>query len=29
MERMYTYKYRLYPTKEQIIYLSKLFGCCR
>ena len=29
MERMYTYKYRLYPTKEQIVYLSKLFGCCR
>ena len=29
MERMYTYKYRLYPDKEQVIYLSKLFGCCR
>ena len=29
MERMYTYKYRLYPNKEQTIYLSKLFGCCR
>ena len=29
MERMYTYKYRLYPTKEQMVYLSKLFGCCR
>ena len=29
MERMYTYKYRLYPDKEQTIYLSKLFGCCR
>ena len=29
MERMYTYRYRLYPTKEQILYLSKLFGCCR
>ena len=29
MERMYTYRYRLYPTKEQIVYLSKLFGCCR
>ena len=28
MERMYTYRYRLYPTKEQVIYLSKLFGCC-
>ena len=26
---MYTYKYRLYPDKEQITYLSKLFGCCR
>ena len=29
MERMYTYRYRLYPDKEQTIYLSKLFGCCR
>ena len=29
MERMYTYRYRLYPNKEQTIYLSKLFGCCR
>ena len=29
MERMYTYKYRLYPDKEQTNYLSKLFGCCR
>lgn len=29
MERMYTYKYRLYPNKEQAAYLSKLFGCCR
>ena len=29
MERLYTYKYRLYPDKEQVIYLSKLFGCCR
>lgn len=29
MERMYTYRYRLYPTKEQMVYLSKLFGCCR
>ena len=28
-ERLYTYKYRLYPDKEQTIYLSKLFGCCR
>ena len=23
------YKYRLYPTVEQIIYLIKTFGCCR
>ena len=29
MERLYTYKYRLYPNKEQATYLSKLFGCCR
>ena len=29
MEKIYTYRYRLYPTKEQIVYLSKLFGCCR
>ena len=29
MERIYTYRYRLYPDKEQVIYLSKLFGCCR
>ena len=29
MERMYTYKYRLYPDKGQATYLSKLFGCCR
>lgn len=29
MKRMYTYRYRLYPNKEQTIYLSKLFGCCR
>ena len=29
MERMYTYKYRLYPSKGQATYLSKLFGCCR
>ena len=29
MERMYTYKYKLYPNKEQAAYLSKLFGCCR
>ena len=28
-ERLYTYKYRLYPDKEQVVYLSKLFGCCR
>lgn len=29
MERMYTYKFRLYPTDEQKIFLSKVFGCCR
>ena len=28
-KRLYTYKYRLYPDKEQVVYLSKLFGCCR
>ena len=28
-ERLYTYKYRLYPDKKQVVYLSKLFGCCR
>ena len=26
---MYAYKFRLYPTDEQKIFLSKLFGCCR
>ena len=29
MKRIYTYKFRLYPNKEQVVYLSKLFGCCR
>lgn len=29
MERMYTYKFRLYPNKEQKIYLANVFGCCR
>lgn len=29
MERMYTYRYRLYPDEEQEAYLSRLFGCCR
>ena len=29
MERIYTYKFRLYPTDEQKIFLSKVFGCCR
>lgn len=29
MERMYTYKFRLYPTDEQKVFLSKVFGCCR
>jgi putative transposase len=24
-----SYKYRLYPTKQQIILLDKHFGCCR
>lgn len=28
-ERLYTYRYRLYPDNEQVVYLSKLFGCCR
>ena len=29
MERTYTYKFRLYPNKEQEIYLANVFGCCR
>lgn len=29
MERIYTYKFRLYPTDEQKVFLSKVFGCCR
>lgn len=29
MERIYTYKFRLYPNKEQEIYLANVFGCCR
>lgn len=29
MERVYTYKFRLYPTDEQRTFLSKVFGCCR
>lgn len=29
MERMYTYKFRLYPNKEQQDYLANVFGCCR
>ncbi len=29
MERTYTYKFRLYPNKEQEIYLANIFGCCR
>lgn len=29
MDRMYTYKFRLYPNKEQQIYLANVFGCCR
>ena len=29
MERIYTYKFRLYPSKEQEIYLANVFGCCR
>lgn len=29
MERVYTYKFRIYPNKEQEIYLAKVFGCCR
>ncbi len=26
---MYTYKFRLYPNKEQQVYLANVFGCCR
>lgn len=29
MERVYTYKFRLYPNKEQQDYLANVFGCCR
>lgn len=29
MERIYTYKFRLYPNKEQQVYLVNVFGCCR
>ena len=29
MERMYTYKFRIYPNKEQQDYLANVFGCCR
>ncbi len=29
MKRTYTYKFRLYPNKEQESYLAKVFGCCR
>ncbi len=29
MERIYTYKFRLYPSKEQESYLAKVFGCYR
>ena len=29
MERMYTYKYRLYPNKSQEELILKHIGCCR
>ena len=29
MIRQITYKYRIYPSDEQIIQLAKTFGCCR
>lgn len=29
MERVYTYKFRIYPNKKQGIYLANVFGCCR
>lgn len=29
MERLYTYKFRLYPNREQQVYLANAFGCCR
>ena len=29
MDRMYTYKFRLYPNKKQQDYLANVFGCCR
>lgn len=29
MQRIYTYKFRLYPNDDQKHYLSKVFGCCR
>ena len=29
MKRLYTYRFRLYPNKEQQVYLANVFGCCR
>lgn len=29
MERLYTYKFRIYPNEEQRIFLANVFGCCR
>ena len=29
ISRLYTYRFRLYPNKEQQVYLANVFGCCR
>ena len=29
MERLYTYKFRIYPNEKQRIFLANVFGCCR
>ena len=29
MNRSYAYKYRIYPNKEQRVFLERTFGCCR
>jgi len=27
--RLKAYKYRIYPTDEQVVFFAKTFGCCR
>ncbi|MGG5318838.1 hypothetical protein IGI49_004057 [Enterococcus sp. AZ071] len=29
MERLKAYKYRIYPTEEQVVFFAKTFGCVR